>query len=39
MDNRFDDPGAAPLRAELEEMVHARPGDVLEAFDDPVGMA
>ena len=39
MDNRFDDPGAAALRRELEEMVHARPGDVLEAFDEPVGMA
>ncbi len=39
MDNRFDDPGAAALRGELEEMLHARPGEVLEAFDEPVGMA
>ena len=39
MDNRFDDPGAAALRRELEEMVQARPGEALETFDEPVGMA
>ena len=39
MDNRFDDPGAASLRRELEEMLQARPGEVLETFDEPVGMA
>ncbi len=39
MDNRFDDPGAARLRRELEDMIRARPGRALERFDTPVGMA
>ena len=39
MDNRFDDPGAARLRRELEDMIRARPGAELDAFDAPVGMA
>ena len=39
MDNRFGDPGAARLRRELEDMIRARPGDELDTFDAPVGMA
>jgi arylsulfatase A-like enzyme len=30
MVNRFDDPGASSLRRELEDMIKARPGEILE---------
>lgn len=39
MFNLFEDPGAASMRRELEEMIQARPGEVLEHFEEPVGMA
>jgi arylsulfatase A-like enzyme len=39
MDNRYDDPAYASVRKELEEMMWARPGPILEHLPDPVGMA
>lgn len=39
MQNLFDDPGYAAMRAELTDMIHARPGGVAESFDDPIGVA
>jgi arylsulfatase A-like enzyme len=39
MVNRFDDPGYATVRKELEEMMRARPGKLLERLPEPVGMA
>jgi arylsulfatase A-like enzyme len=39
MVNRFDDPGYATIRKELEAMMHARPGTLLERLPEPVGMA
>jgi hypothetical protein len=39
MVNRFDDPGYATLRKELETMMRARPGKLLERLPDPIGMA
>ncbi len=39
MRNVFDDPGYRALRAELTDMIHARPGDVATSFDDPIGVA
>jgi arylsulfatase A-like enzyme len=39
MVNRFDDPGYTTIRKELEEMMRARPGKVLERLPEPVGMA
>ncbi len=39
MQNRFADPAAASLQRELEDMIRARPGSELDAFDTPVGMA
>lgn len=39
MTNRFDDPAYAGVRAELYDMMRARPGEVLPAFAEPVGMA
>ncbi len=39
MNNLFEDSEAKALRNELEEMIRARPGKVLERFDEPVGMA
>ena len=39
MQNRFLDPGVATLQRELEDMIRARPGSELGAFDPPVGMA
>jgi N-sulfoglucosamine sulfohydrolase-like protein len=39
MDNRYDDPAYARVRKELEEMMWARPGPVLDELPEPVGMA
>jgi arylsulfatase A-like enzyme len=39
MVNRFDDPGYVKLRKELEDMMRARPGKVLQRLFEPVGMA
>jgi arylsulfatase A-like enzyme len=39
MHNRFDDPGYSKIRKELEGMMRARPGKVLESLAEPIGMA
>jgi len=39
MDNRFDDPGCTFIRKELADMMHARPGKILDRLPEPVGMA
>jgi hypothetical protein len=39
MVNRFDDPGYAMSRKELERMTRARPGKLLHRLPEPVGMA
>jgi len=39
MDNRFDDPGYATLRKELEEMIAERPSDARRGRIPAVGMA
>ena len=39
MTNRFDDPAYRKVRNELHAMMLARPGDVLEALPEPIGMA
>ena len=39
MHDRFGDPGIAVLQRELEDMIRARPGSELNAFDPAVGMA
>ena len=39
MDNLFDDPGQAAARRMMEEMLHARPGAVLDSFPPQIGMA
>ena len=39
MENLFDDAGARALRKELTDMIHARPGDIRDDVDEPVGMA
>jgi len=39
MDNRFDDPVMRSVRAELTDMIRARPDDALETPLKPVGMA
>jgi len=39
MNNLFDDPGCAKVRKELEDMMRARPGKVLEKLAEPIGMA
>jgi arylsulfatase A-like enzyme len=39
MENRFDDPGYAKIRKELEAMMRARPGAILAPLPEPVGMA
>ncbi|MDH3702744.1 MAG: DUF4976 domain-containing protein, partial [Alphaproteobacteria bacterium] len=38
-DNLYEDSGAAKVRKELEDMMRARPGKVLNTFADPVGAA
>lgn len=37
--NRYDDPAYAHVRKELEELMWARPGPVLEQLSEPVGMS
>ena len=39
MQNLFDDPGYSKVRAELEALMRARPGKVLEQLAEPIGMA
>ena len=39
MTNLFDDAGYRTVRTELEDMMRARPGKVLNSFEDPVGAA
>jgi hypothetical protein len=39
MDNRFDDPGYARVRKELEAMIAARPDDARRERQPAVGMA
>ena len=39
MDNRFDDPGARAVRAELADMIRSRPDDAMQHPPEPVGMA
>jgi hypothetical protein len=39
MDNRYDDPACAGVRKELEEMMWARPGPIIEHLPEPVGTA
>lgn len=39
MENRFHHPEYQSIRARLHELMLARPGPVLESFDEPVGMA
>jgi arylsulfatase A-like enzyme len=38
MDNRFDDPGCAAVRKELEDMIRSRPNDIVPRLPQ-VGMA
>ena len=37
--NRFEDPGYAKVRKELDEIMRARPGKILENLPEPIGMA
>jgi len=37
--NRFDDPGHARVRKELESLVRERPGGVRDPLAEPIGMA
>jgi arylsulfatase A-like enzyme len=39
MHNRFDDPGYRKVRAELEALMRARPGKLMEHLAEPIGMA
>ena len=39
MVNRFDDPAYQAVRRELEEMMRARPGRIVDPLPDPIGMA
>lgn len=39
MNNLFDDPGSAAIRQELEEIMRARPGPILDTFPPQIGMA
>ena len=39
MDNRFEDPAMRNVRAELTDMIRARPNDALKTSLTPVGMA
>lgn len=39
LDNRYDDPALAGIRAELEAMIATRPDDALHPPLEPVGMA
>ena len=39
MDNRFGDPARRALQRELTDMIHSRPGDVVDPLPEPIGMA
>jgi len=39
MTNRFDDPAYAKVRAELHDMMRARPGEIANPLAEPIGMA
>lgn len=39
MVNRYDDPAYARLRAELHDMMRARPGEIADPLPEPIGMA
>jgi arylsulfatase A-like enzyme len=39
MDNLFDDPGRARVKKQMEELMRARPGKVLDKLAEPIGMA
>ena len=39
MQNLFNDPGYAHVRAEMHDMMRARPGKVREQLAEPIGMA
>jgi arylsulfatase A-like enzyme len=39
MDNLFDDPGRAHVKKQMEALLHARPGKVLDTLAEPIGMA
>jgi hypothetical protein len=39
MNNRFDDPAFRAVRDEMEALIKARPGPVLEVLPEPIGMA
>ena len=39
MNNQFDDPGYRKVRNELEALMRARPGKVLDTLPEPIGMA
>ena len=39
MNNLFDDPGYRKVRNELEALMRARPGKVLDDLSEPIGMA
>jgi arylsulfatase A-like enzyme len=39
MHNLYDDPGYAPVRKQLHDMMRARPGAVAEHLAEPIGMA
>jgi len=39
MTNVFEDAGYGNVRKELEDMMRARPGKILNSFADPVGAA
>jgi arylsulfatase A-like enzyme len=39
MNNLFDDPGYAKVRKEMEGLMHARPGKVMNPLAEPIGMA
>jgi arylsulfatase A-like enzyme len=39
MDNRFDDPGCAKVRRELEDLMRERPGEIRKDLAEPIGMA
>jgi len=39
MENLYQEGDASPMQRELEDMIRARPGNLLSRFDEPVGMA
>jgi len=39
MDNRFGDSARRALQKELTDMIHSRPGDVVDPLPEPIGMA